>query len=436
MTAPTTRSRAARGAGGPGRPPIARAIVAVVGVVAWLGLIWIGVTLYAATPPRAGFDLELLVAAGRNVAAGRSPYDPALVAGSAPIAEGLFYSYPPVVAQIMAVVAWLPSPLALVAWAAAAVVGLAAVTVALARRFAPERSAASVAIPVVALAPLCFPFAIGLLFGNLDVFFPLLYGVILLAVAPGAALGTQRLGGISLAIASIAKLHPASLVAWFATRAVAERRGAAVRILAVTVVAGLVVVALSVAIGGLDRWREYASVVRAGSNADLVDARNAGPAAQAALLLGMNDAIARTLHLAVVAAVLAVTVGSARRIDDPVTALAVAAAASLATLPVTWYHYPSALMPFALVALLRVPDKEARAVVTRLVAGALVVAALAIAVLPLVWVAIGLVLLAVHRSDPIRERGATELPEPVGGGTGGTDAALATAASGRAAGPR
>ncbi|HEV7810299.1 MAG TPA: hypothetical protein VGO64_06855, partial [Candidatus Limnocylindrales bacterium] len=94
MTAPTTRSRAASGAGGPGRPPIARAIVAVVGVVAWLGLIWIGVTLYSTTPPRAGFDLELLVAAGRDVAAGRSPYDPALVAGSAPVAESLFYSYP------------------------------------------------------------------------------------------------------------------------------------------------------------------------------------------------------------------------------------------------------------------------------------------------------------------------------------------------------
>ncbi len=384
------------------RPPISRAIVAVVGVVAWLGLIWIGITLYAATPPRAGFDLELLVGAGRDVAAGRSPYDPALVAGSAPVAESLFYSYPPVVAQVMALVAWLPSPIVLVGWSVAAVAGLAAVTVALTRRFAPERSAASVAVPVVALAPLCFPFAIGLLFGNLDVFFPLLYGVMLLAVAPGAAVATQRLGGVSLAVASVAKLHPASLVAWFAARAVGDRRGAAARILMLTVVAGLVLVAASVLVGGLDRWREYVAVVRAGSNADLVDPRNAGPAAQIALLLGANDAVARTLHLGVAVAVLAVTVMAARRIADPVTALAVAAAASLATLPVTWYHYPSALIPFALVALLRAASPDARAVVARLVAAALVIAAVAIAFLPLIWVAIGLVLVAVQRSEPSR----------------------------------
>jgi len=56
------------------------------GIIGWLGLLWIGATLYAATPPKAGFDLELLLRAGRDVAAGRSPYDPALVAGSAPVA--------------------------------------------------------------------------------------------------------------------------------------------------------------------------------------------------------------------------------------------------------------------------------------------------------------------------------------------------------------
>ena len=90
-----------------------------------------------ATPPKAGFDLELLLRAGRDVAAGRSPYDPALVAGTAPVAESLFYSYPPVVAQLMAAFAAIPSPVMLVAWDAAAVAGLAAVAVALARRFAP-----------------------------------------------------------------------------------------------------------------------------------------------------------------------------------------------------------------------------------------------------------------------------------------------------------
>ena len=197
---------------------VALGALVIVGIVGWLGLLWIGATLYAATPPKAGFDLELLLRAGRDVAAGRSPYDPALVAGTAPVAESLFYSYPPLVAQVMAAFAAIPSPVMLVAWDAAAVAGLAAVAVALARRFAPDLPSRSVALPVVALAPLCFPFAIGLLFGNLDVFFPLLYGAMLLAVAPGTTSAVQGAGGVALATAAIAKLHPGSLGVWFGVR--------------------------------------------------------------------------------------------------------------------------------------------------------------------------------------------------------------------------
>src|SRR5206468_3110493 len=55
--------------------------VLIAGVVGWVGLLWIAKALTAASPPT-GFDLELLLRAGRDVAAGRSPYDPALVAGS------------------------------------------------------------------------------------------------------------------------------------------------------------------------------------------------------------------------------------------------------------------------------------------------------------------------------------------------------------------
>src|SRR4029078_2242211 len=157
------------------------------------------------------FDLELLVGAGRDVAAGRSPYDPSLVAGTAPVAERLLYSYPPVVAQLMAAFAALPSPVMLVAWDAAAVVGLAAVAVGLARRFAPDLPSRSVAPPVVALAPLCFPFAIGLLFGNLDVFFPLLYGAMLLAITPGTTAATHGAGGGALATAAVAHAARAPL---------------------------------------------------------------------------------------------------------------------------------------------------------------------------------------------------------------------------------
>jgi len=380
------------------RPPIALGALLIVGVVGWIGLIWIGASLYASTPPKAGFDLELLLGAGRDVVAGRSPYDPALVAGVAPVAESLFYSYPPVVAQAMALVAWIPSPVAFVAWDVAAIAGLAVIASALGRRLAPARPTASIVIPVVALAPLCFPFAIGLLFGNLDVFFPLLYGAMLLAAMPGtSSSAADRAGGLALAAASIAKLHPASLVAWFGVRGLGGDRRST-RVLAVAVVLGAGLLAVSLLVFGVATWADYLAVVRAGSNADLVDVRNAGPAVQLALLLGQDDRFARTAQIAVTATVLVITVLAARRGGDPVERLAWAAAASLATLPVTWFHYPSALIPFGLAALLRSSGTPAAGAVRGWIAGALVMAALAIAILPLLWLAIGLVLVAVRLS--------------------------------------
>ena len=372
---------------------VALGALVIVGIVGWLGLLWIGATLYAASPPKAGFDLELLLGAGRDVAAGRSPYDPALVAGTAPVAESLFYSYPPVVAQLMAAFAALPSPVMLVAWDAAAVAGLAAVAVALARRFAPDLPSRAVALPVVALAPLCFPFAIGLLFGNLDVFFPLLYGTMLLAVAPGTTPAVQGAGGVALATAAIAKLHPASLGVWFGVRGLGGDRPSG-RVFLIALGIGLVVLVASVLIGGVPAWTDYVAVVRAGSSADLVDPRNAGPAAQLALLLGAGDGFARTAQIAVSLGVLAVTLLAARRGGDPVERLGWAAAASLATLPVTWFHYPSAMIPFGIAALLRGRGTSAAGRIRILIAAALVVAAVAIALLPLIWVAIGLVLAA------------------------------------------
>jgi len=381
------------------RPPLALAAVVMVGLIGWVGLILIAVALKGTpTTPPAGFDLELLLRAGRDVSAGRSPYDPALVAGTAPVAESLFYSYPPLVAQAMAAFAAVPSTAMLVLWDVAAVIGLGVVAAALVRRLAPERSASAVALPVVAAAPLCFPFAIGLIFGNLDVFFPLLYGVMLLAVLPGAAAGAERAGGVGLATAALTKLHPASLGLWFAGRALSRDRAAA-RVLLTGVVVALVVLGASLAIGGIGPWTDYLAVVRAGSNADLIDPRNAGPAVQLALVLGRDDAFARTAQIGVTAVVILVTILAARPGGDPVVRLGWAAAASLATLPVTWFHYPSAMIPFGLAALLRAEPSAAGRVRLAIV-GALAVAAVAIAVVPLIWVAIGLVLVAVRLSRP------------------------------------
>jgi hypothetical protein len=380
--------------------------IAIAGVVGWLGLVWLGISLYSSIPPHAGFDLELLLQAGRDVAAGRSPYDPALIAGTAPVAESLFYSYPPLVAQAMVLFAAVPSPVMLVAWDLGALAGLAAIAAALGRRLVPALPTRRIVVPTLSLAPLCFPFAIGLLFGNLDVFFPLLYGAMLLAVVSrvDGDRGIDRagaIGGIGLAVASLSKLHPGSLAAWFGIRAATGDRGAR-RVLVAAVMVGLVILGVSLLLGGSQPWIDYAAVIRAGSNADLVDPRNAGPAAQVALLIGADDRFARTLQIGVTIVALAITAAVARPGGDPAERLAWAAVASLVILPVTWFHYPSALIPFGLVALLRARDRdrETRRRVTALVAAALVAGALAIAALPLLWVAMALVLGDVRASRP------------------------------------
>jgi hypothetical protein len=370
--------------------------LAVVGAIGWIGLIWLTVRLYSTTPPTAGFDLELLLQAGRNVAAGRSPYDPALIAGAAPVAERLFYSYPPFVAQAFALVSAVPSPLMLVVWDALAVAGLALVAALLARRLAPDLGSRAVALAAVALAPLMFPLAIGMVFGNLDVFFPFLYGLLLLGVLAGATLADSIAGGIALSVAGLAKLHPGSLGVWVLVRAI--RAPEARRILVAAVVAGLAILGVSLLVGGISPWADYAAVVRAGSGADLVDPRNGGPAAQIALLVGSGEAasgsLARSLQPAVTFLAVAVSALAAWRLRDPAESLAWAAAASLVVLPVTWFHYPSALIPFAIAFLLRARNGPAARATTACIVGAAVVAALAIGWLPLLYVAIGLVLVA------------------------------------------
>ena len=106
---------------------------------------------------------------------------------------------------------------------------------------------------------------------------------------------------------------------------------------------------------------------------------------------------------------LAVTAWAAWARRDPVESFAWATAASLVTLPVTWYHYPSALIPIAIAAGLRARGSDSRPVWSLLVAAG-VVAAVSIAALPLLYVAMGLVIAAARRSAPAPAR----RPEPVG----------------------
>jgi hypothetical protein len=72
----------------------------------------------------------------------------------------------------------------------------------------------------------------------------------------------------------------------------------------------------------------------------------------------------------------------------PRLSLVVAATLTLVTLPITWYHYPTALLPFA--AALAVADPGSR----RWLALAAAIACVAIVWLPLTWAAVAVVLVA------------------------------------------
>jgi hypothetical protein len=370
----------------------------LIGVIGWAGLAWIAIQLDAGSSAQVGFDLELLLAGARAIAAGGSPYDPAMLAGTAPTAPSLFYSYPPLVAQALVPFASVPSRVMLLVWDAGAVLGLLSVAEAMRRRFRPGLARRAVLIPVLACTPLVLPFAIGLLFGNLDVFFPLLYGAMLLA-ATSSRTAASVAGGMALFAAAL-KLHPASLAAWFAARAGLDRQGRRhlVGVLVVALVAAGVALALSLAIWGATPWLEYQRVVIAGTGAEIVDRRNAGIAVQLALLFGGGEGLARAVHLVVGIVAVAVTLLAAWRRADPLESFAWAAVASLATLPVTWYHYPSALIPIALAAILRSDAAGSGRTTRRLVLAAAVLGGLAIAFLPLLWFAAGLVILAARSS--------------------------------------
>jgi hypothetical protein len=159
-------------------------------------------------------------------------------------------------------------------------------------------------------------------------------------------------------------------------------------------------VALSLLAGGLGPWRDYIGVLRAGAGADFVSTLNVGPASQLALLLGDPSVAARVAPVVAIVAVL-LTVGVAWRVRSEVTSLAVASILSLVLSPITWFHYPVALLPFAAWAWIVVRRGNGRSTVAGLLAGAVILAGAAIAAPVVVWLAVALVFAAVLRASAL-----------------------------------
>ncbi|HEY3188692.1 MAG TPA: glycosyltransferase family 87 protein [Solirubrobacteraceae bacterium] len=393
LTASSTAPRTARPSAGPTTP-----IWIVVGLIGWGSIAALAATMLANRPPTAGFDLELLIEAGRRVAQGQSPYDPAILAGASPSAESLFYSYPPPVAQVMRLFGGLAPQVALGVWALGATAAMVAAGVAVARRTGARGNAREIALPLLAVLPFVFPFAVALLFGNLDAWFPALYGLMLLSAIQQRERRPALAAGAALAVAALAKLYPASLGLWFLLRGWTGRR-----VVGIALAVGAAFVAASLLAGGVDPWRDYAAVIRAGAGAELLDARNVGPAVQLGLMAGLDEAGVRTLQLAVSLAALAITALVALRWRDQLESLTWAAIASLVVLPVTWFHYPAALIPFGVAAVARaeVGDPSRRTPVRLLAAASVAVSVIAVGAAALVWIAVALLVAAVHVSAPV-----------------------------------
>jgi hypothetical protein len=364
----------------------------VAGGIGWAGLAWLGWTLWRQVPPRAGFDLALLLDAARRLAAGLSPYDPGMIGGTAPSSTQLFYSYPPPVAQIMTLVAWLPDGLVLILWGLGATVGLGLVVARLAST-SPSRETSGLppGLRSALVAPLFLPFAVAVLFGNLDAWYPLAYGALVLTVVGRPSSRTLVAAGAAVACVAVAKLHPASLLIWVVGRAWADRDGPSLRVLAAAAVAIAAILGASLLLGGVSPWLDFVAVVRAGVGADLIDPRNIGPVSLLGQVLGLDAGALRVAQAGVTAVAALVTLLAALRMRDQLAGLAVAIAASLVTLPVTWYHYPVGLMPvMAALAVLRPGSRG-------LLIAATVMFAVGIAVPVAVWAGVGTVLFAAAR---------------------------------------
>jgi hypothetical protein len=209
-------------------------------------------------------------------------------------------------------------------------------------------------------------------------------------------------GGIALGLMALAKIYPAALGLWLLVLAIRERREVGTAwplsigfVLFATVA---VVVGLSVLAWGPGPWADYVAVVRQASGVDVIVRANVGPAALVAGWLGLGEAAARLLQLAVVvvAAVALAWAGWTRR--DPLVGATVAAVASLVVLPLTWLHYPAALIAFGLAATLQAGGSNRSRPVAVLLAGAAGLALLSVALPALIWVAVGLLVAGVARS--------------------------------------
>ncbi len=344
------------------------AVLALGAVVVWVAFAVLFGQMYGSQEPHgAGFDFEILLSGARRVAAGGPPYEPFMLAGGATGIAEQFYTYPPPVAQLLAPLSGLSSLVVTGSFlVAAALAGAAVLASILSRAAAPRRWTLWFFLSLAVL-PFWFPFTLAMLFANLDALFVALYGlVVLAAVERVPSRRSTAAAGIALAVAIVAKLHPAVLGVWMLARGWREwRRGEpgvvwacgtvprSWSVAAAAAAAGVALLLLSLLAGGMEPWRDYVSMLRSSTGVDLLDPRNLGPVPQLVLWLGLGASAVGPTQSVMVVAALASTIAAALIVDDPLTSILWAITASLVVLPVTWFHHFAVLAPVLAAAVAR-----------------------------------------------------------------------------------
>ena len=274
-----------------------------------------------------------------------------------------------------------------------------------------------VVIASLALLPFWFPSSLAMLFGNLDMIFPALFGAILLIAVARPTRGRVIVAGIALALATVTKLHPAVLGIWLLARAVPR--------VALWTVGGR-----GPGSAADEGWRPAIHARRRRGRCDRArHPRMQSPRRRSAAVARLRDrgsseppstcwiratwaprprlrwrwAIASrapAAPAAVIGVAIIVTVLAALFVEDPLESLLWATVASLVVLPVTWYHHFAVLIPFGVVCVSRVSgraDAERRRLVIAMFAGTMVLAALVFATVA-TWVLVPVAVVLVRLS--------------------------------------
>ena len=292
-----------------------------------------------------GIDFADYHAAAVRMAAGDSPYAPAMLDGPIPSQGTDRYRYPPPFAALLIPLAGLPLGTATVAWLAIQVATLGAALV-----LAAGRTGWSGLVWPAALAGWWFPVIDALLKGNVD-------GPITLAAAV-LAVGAPAAGAVATSAGTVLKLTPVAGLVPLARRAPRSLAWAAVAA-AILVVPTLVI--------WPQAWADYAVVL---PNLVAGSADSPGGLAPAALLESSGGAASglaplvrwATLGLAAVAVVASWWLvgpkpgpaGSAGGPGTPdrrwLAAVLLTVVVGLIVPPAIWYHYLCVLLPFVVLA--------------------------------------------------------------------------------------